>query len=96
MSDIHLASRQQAADPHTPLVVAPKTAATMLSMGLTRLYELLNSGALQSYYDGSSRRIPMSSITAYIQRKLEATKATEAPARRKRGRPKGSKNKPKP
>lgn len=54
-----------------PLVVAPRTACHMLSCGLTRLYELIGTGELESYRDGASRRITTRSIRAYVDRRLD-------------------------
>jgi excisionase family DNA binding protein len=59
-----------------PLVVRPRQACEMLSIGLTRLYELLNEGALESYLHGGSRRITIASIHAYIDRNLTAGRTT--------------------
>lgn len=53
-----------------PLVVAPRDACRMLSVGLTRLYELLKGSELESYRDGGSRRITVSSIQAYVTRRV--------------------------
>ena len=53
-----------------PLVVSPRTACKMLNVGLTRCYELLNSGAIQSYKEGASRQILTKSIYEYVERKL--------------------------
>lgn len=60
------------ADSLAPLVVPPRQACTMLSIGLTRCYELMNAGELQSFKDGKSRKVTVSSITAYIDRRLGA------------------------
>jgi len=57
-----------------PLVVRPKEAERMLDTSHDRLYQLIASGDIQSYLDGSSRKILVSSIEAFIQRKLEASK----------------------
>jgi hypothetical protein len=48
------------------LVVSPRLARHMLDCGNTRLYELLNSKALESYLDGRSRKITVDSIRRYI------------------------------
>jgi excisionase family DNA binding protein len=53
-----------------PLSVKPKAAAALLSVGLTRIYELLNAGELVSFYDGRSRLITTDSIKAYIDRRV--------------------------
>src|SRR5690348_8110811 len=41
----------------TPLAVPPKRACLLLSIGMTRLYELLSSGELDSFHIGRARRI---------------------------------------
>jgi excisionase family DNA binding protein len=57
-------------DPWEPLVVTPREACRMLSIGLTQLYELLHNGDLESYRDGGSRRITVSSIRAYVEHQI--------------------------
>jgi hypothetical protein len=52
------------------LVVKPGRAMVMLDVSRTRLYELLNSKELESFKDGSSRKITVSSIRAYVARHL--------------------------
>jgi hypothetical protein len=54
-----------------PLLVKPKVAWKILSCGNTRGYELLNSGELESFLDGGSRKITMNSIHRYIERRLK-------------------------
>lgn len=54
-----------------PLLVKPKAAWKILSCGNTRGYELLNSGELESFLDGGSRKITMESIHRYIERRLK-------------------------
>ena len=54
------------------LVVSPRRAKHLLDCGNTRLYELLNSEELESYLDGRSRKITVSSIKAHIARRLAA------------------------
>jgi excisionase family DNA binding protein len=50
-----------------PLVVSPRQACQLLSVGLTRLYELLKAGELDSFLVGRSRRVTLASIHAYIE-----------------------------
>jgi hypothetical protein len=54
-----------------PLLVKPKVAWKMLSCGNTRGYELLAAGELESFKDGSSRKITVESIHRYIARHLK-------------------------
>jgi excisionase family DNA binding protein len=62
-----------------PLVVRPQEACRILAIGLTRLYELLHEGELESYRHGRSRRITVASIRAYIDRQIEASAAHWGP-----------------
>ena len=59
-----------------PLVVPPRQACRMLSIGLTRLYELLHEGQLESFRYGRSRRITTASILAYVERQLATSGGT--------------------
>jgi hypothetical protein len=54
-----------------PLVVSPRRARRMLDCGNTRLYELIGARELESFKDGRSRKITVTSIKAYIARRLE-------------------------
>jgi excisionase family DNA binding protein len=58
-----------------PLVVRPKGACRLLSVGETRLYEMIARGDLQSFRDGGARKITTRSIHAYIERQIERSKA---------------------
>jgi excisionase family DNA binding protein len=57
------------------LVVRPKIACQMLAVGVTRLYELIDAGELESYKDGASRKITVRSIKGLVERRLERSKA---------------------
>jgi excisionase family DNA binding protein len=50
--------------------VPAKEAGRLLSVSVSRLYELLRNGELQSYADGYSRRVTMASIHQYVERRL--------------------------
>jgi excisionase family DNA binding protein len=63
------------------LVVPPREAARLLSIGTTRLYELIGANALQSYHCGRARKILTSSIGDYIIRQLAAEGATKVATR---------------
>ena len=52
------------------LVVRPAEAERLLDISHKTLYRLMNSGELQSFVVGRSRRIPMASIRAYIEARL--------------------------
>jgi excisionase family DNA binding protein len=55
------------ADPE-PLAVTPREACRLLSIGNTRLYELIAAKEIESYQEGRARRITMTSIRARITR----------------------------
>jgi excisionase family DNA binding protein len=59
------------------LAVTPRTAKRMLGCGTTRLYDLLNSGELQSYRDGKSRRIVVASLRDFVDRRIAAEKVKD-------------------
>src|SRR5262249_58755683 len=54
----------------TPLAVPPREASRLLSIGMSRLYQLMRTGELESYRDGRSRRITMASIQKRMARQL--------------------------
>jgi len=54
----------------TPLAVPPREASRLLSVGMSRLYQLMRTGELESYRDGRSRRITMASIQKRMARQL--------------------------
>jgi excisionase family DNA binding protein len=54
-----------------PLVASPNETMITLRIGREKLYQLLNSGELESYRDGGSRRILWRSIEAYVERRLK-------------------------
>ena len=76
-----------------PLVVRPRAARRLLgNCGNERLYELLNSGAIQSFVDGRARLISVASINRYVADRLAGAGGTPASAPaaappRRRGRP---------
>lgn len=50
------------------LLLSPEEAAEVLSIGRTRLYHLLATGALRSVQIGRSRRIPAAGLTEFVAR----------------------------
>jgi hypothetical protein len=68
------------------IVVGPRRARRMLDCGATHLYQLLATGELESYLDGRSRKITISSINSYIERRLSSTSRASTSSLRQRGR----------
>ncbi len=62
------------------LLVTPEEAARRWSVGRTTIYELMSSGELQSVNIGRCRRVPVSSLSLFVNR-LIAEVAVE-PSRR--------------
>jgi hypothetical protein len=54
-----------------PLVVSTKNAQEIMGIKASKLWDLIKSGEIESYLDGSRRMITMASIRAYITRQLE-------------------------
>lgn len=48
------------------LLLTPEEAAQTLSIGRSKVYELLRAGAIASIRIGASRRIPAEALRAYI------------------------------
>ncbi len=53
-----------------PIAVKPRVAWQMLGVSHTTGYELLKAGELQSYLEGSARKILVRSIHDYVERRL--------------------------
>ncbi|WP_349260063.1 helix-turn-helix domain-containing protein [Actinocrinis sp.] len=53
---------------HEPLVYTIPEAATALRISRTKLYELLDSGEIESIHIGRSRKIPADALRTYIDR----------------------------
>ena len=53
-----------------PVVATANQAIQRLQVSRATLYELINDGTLESYTEGRSRRITVSSMDKYIQRRL--------------------------
>jgi len=65
-----------------PLAVRPKAAWRMLGCGNSHGYELLARGELESFTDGSARKITVDSIKRYIARRLtKSGKVRKSPRR---------------
>jgi len=48
------------------MLLTPEEAAQTLSIGRSKVYELLRAGALASVRIGASRRIPVEAVHAYV------------------------------
>jgi excisionase family DNA binding protein len=55
-----------------PLVASPNQAMRVIQVSRKKLYELINTGELENYTEGKSRRITVKSINDYIERRLAA------------------------
>jgi excisionase family DNA binding protein len=53
------------------LLVPPDEAAVILSLGRTKVFELMATGHLPSVRIGSSRRIPVSALERFVEQLLE-------------------------
>jgi excisionase family DNA binding protein len=56
------------------LVASPNTAMRLLDCSREKLYKLINSGELDSYCEGRSRKITVVSIHALVERRLAAAR----------------------
>jgi len=55
--------------------VPAKKAAPAIGVGMTRLYQLINAGEIESYRDGKARKIVVASLKAYVERQVVAEAA---------------------
>ena len=60
------------------LLLTPEEAARTLSIGRSKLYELLRTGSLGSVRIGGSRRIPAATLQAYVVELATADRETAA------------------
>ncbi|MDN5003817.1 DNA-binding protein [Bradyrhizobium sp. GCM10027634] len=58
-----------------PLVATVNQSLMRLQVSRPKLYELLNSGEIESFTEGRSRKIMIASMDAYVQRRLAAEAA---------------------
>jgi excisionase family DNA binding protein len=59
------------------LLLRPEEAAEVLSIGRSRLYELLGRGELASVRIGTSRRVPAEELVRYVERLCAETRILE-------------------
>lgn len=55
-----------------PLAIPPKQAFAALGVGVTKGYELIAAGDLETFKIGRATRVTTESIRAYVARQLEA------------------------
>ena len=53
-----------------PLAIAPKDAFAAIGVGITKGYELINTGELETFKVGRATRITTESIRAYVARQI--------------------------
>lgn len=58
-------------DDEQRLLLTPEEAARRLAIGRTTVYELLSSGALRSVQIGRCRRVPVSALSAFVERLVD-------------------------
>ncbi len=51
-----------------PLLVSVRSAARILAVGRTTVYELIAAGELETIHIGRSRRVPIAALQAFVQR----------------------------
>jgi excisionase family DNA binding protein len=59
------------------LLLTPEETAQVLSVGRSKVYELLASGELTSVRIGGSRRIPVHAVTTFIERLTPSTSSLD-------------------
>jgi excisionase family DNA binding protein len=63
-----------------PLLLTVKEAAALIGIGRSTLYRLMDAGEIDSVHIGSSRRIPLGSAYAFVERVTGST-ITHLPGR---------------
>jgi len=58
-----------------PMLYTPTEAAAALGIGRSKLYELLQTGVLESVHIGACRRVPADALTDLVRRLRGATVA---------------------
>lgn len=53
-----------------PLALRPKDAFAAIGVGVTKGYELINAGELETFKIGRSTRITAASLRSYVERQL--------------------------
>ena len=61
-----------------PIAVSPKVACRIGGFSMSRLYQLLGAGELESYHEGTARRITLASLRARSERLIAEAKSRAA------------------
>jgi hypothetical protein len=57
------------------IVCSPEEGMRAINKRRTKFYELLNSGEIESFLDGTRRQIVVASLIGYVQKRLDAARA---------------------
>jgi excisionase family DNA binding protein len=68
-------AKQEPGEPE-PLTVSIRTAATMLGIGRSTLYELLGADEIETIRVGGRRLVMMTSLKAFVESKRETTNSS--------------------
>lgn len=71
----HAHGRYAAGGAVSKLLLTPEEAAEALSIGRSKLYELLANGSLESVAIGACRRIPNTALHDFVERLRESRRA---------------------
>ncbi len=55
------------------LLLTPTEAATALGIGRSKVYELMQTGQLQSVHIGACRRVPRDALTTFLEQLRQAS-----------------------
>jgi hypothetical protein len=61
------------------IVCSADDAMRAINVRRTKFYELIESGQVESYLDGSRRQIVVASLVAYVSSRLEAARREKQP-----------------
>jgi len=67
-----------------PFAVRTRVAAHLLSCGMTRLWQLIGAGELETFRDGRARRVVTASIRRYVANRIEAQHSEPRPCQPER------------
>jgi len=72
-----------------PLLMSPTQVAGTLNCGLTKVYELINSGVLERVYIGASPRIKTDSVQRVVDQGVPGPRSHVPPSPRRKARDDG-------